>query len=301
MTEKTNQVLNFCCDGSFPKISIVTPCFNSDKYLEETILSVLGQNYPNLEYIIIDGGSTDKTVEIIKKYQAKLSFWISEKDSGMYDAIQKGFNKSTGEIMAYINSDDIYHKKSFYIVSEIFSKNSEIKWLSGATTHIDEYGRGVNCAESRKFTRFDFLSGDFQWIQQESCFFRRELYDKAGGYIDVSLRFAGDFELWIRFFRYERLYVANTLIGAFRVRSSNQLSLDNMDKYLSEVDRVLKKEQVGNSDKLKLIRYKIITAVLNFFYKVIEKLLRKYRQIETGTPNMSNIRFNRSVQGFELE
>ena len=101
--------------NNYPKISIVTPNYNGVKYLEQTIVSVLNQNYPNLEYIIIDGGSTDGSVEIIKKYESKLSYWVSEPDMGLYHAIQKGFEKSTGEIMAWINSDDMYVKGSFSI------------------------------------------------------------------------------------------------------------------------------------------------------------------------------------------
>ncbi len=106
---------------TYPKISIVTPNLNQGKFLEETILSVLDQKYPNLEYIIIDGGSTDNSIDIIKKYEKNLFYWTSEKDNGMYEAIQKGFEKATGDIMAWINSDDLYHRNVFFVVAEIFS------------------------------------------------------------------------------------------------------------------------------------------------------------------------------------
>jgi glycosyltransferase involved in cell wall biosynthesis len=283
----------------YPKISIVTPCYNAEKYLEETILSVLEQNYPNLEYIIIDDGSTDYSVEIIRKYEARLAYWISEKDNGMYEAIQKGFEKSTGEIMAWINSDDLYHRKAFFVISELFSKNTEINWLVGASTHWDEYGRGTNIDRSQKFTRYDFLAGDFKWIQQESCFFRRTLWDKAGSYIDKTLNYAGDFELWLRFFRFEKLYVTNALIGGFRIRSSNQLSLEGMPKYLEEADAVLKKESLSKKEKIKIKRYKTMMLFFKIITNIVNKVINKYRKIELGI--MPNINFNRNTQEFEIK
>jgi glycosyltransferase involved in cell wall biosynthesis len=285
----------------WPTVSIITPCFNAGEYLEETILSVLEQNYPNLEYIIIDGGSTDNSIEIIKKYEHKLFYWVSEKDSGMYDAIEKGFKKSTGDIMAWINADDLYHKNSLYIVAEIFSKYVCVNWLVGASTHWDEYGRGINVDRSRKFTRYDFLSGDFKWIQQESCFFRRKLWEKAGGYINTALRYAGDFELWLRFFRFEQLYVTNALIGGFRMRSANQLSLEGMPKYLKEVKDVLKNEKISKKDKRIIRRYKTITCFFDLILKMTRKVLNKYKKIECGYIDTNDIYFDREKQQFKTK
>ncbi len=124
----------------FPKISIVTPVFNQVVYLEDCILSILDQKYPNLEYIIIDGGSTDGTVDIIKKYSPFLTYWVSEKDAGIYHALQKGFEKATGDIMGWLNSDDILHRKSLFSIADIFRKFNDIEWLQGFPTVIDELG-----------------------------------------------------------------------------------------------------------------------------------------------------------------
>jgi glycosyltransferase involved in cell wall biosynthesis len=167
--------------AAFPKISIVTPCYNSAEWLEDTIQSVLGQEYPNLEYVIMDGGSTDGSVDIIRKYEGRLAGWVSEKDDGLYDAVRKGFARTSGDIMAWLNADDMYHPGALASVAEIFSSFPEVRWLVGADTNFDEKGRTVNVRTSRRFSRYDFLAGDCKLLQQESCFWRRELWQVACG------------------------------------------------------------------------------------------------------------------------
>jgi glycosyltransferase involved in cell wall biosynthesis len=125
-------------DSSYPKISIVTPSYNQAQFLERTILSVLNQNYPNLEYIIVDGGSTDGSVEIIKKYEKYLAYWISKKDNGQADAINKGFQKSSGEILAWLNADDLYLPGTLLKVKKIFQKYRENNFIYGHSLLIDK-------------------------------------------------------------------------------------------------------------------------------------------------------------------
>jgi glycosyltransferase involved in cell wall biosynthesis len=221
---------------TYPKISIITPSYNQGQYIEETILSVIGQNYPNLEYIIIDGGSTDNSVEIIKKYEKYLTYWVSEKDSGMYEAIQKGFDKSTGEIMAWINSDDMYHRKAFFAVAKVFSDLPEIEWIQGLPTVFNEEGLITEVASYRRWSKYNIYRQEFyKWIQQESTFWRRSLWEKAGSRMDTSFKYASDFELWTRFMGYSKLYALSTILGGFRVRESNQISKDYSREYLEEM------------------------------------------------------------------
>lgn len=127
--------------------------------------SSINQGYPNLEYIIIDGGSTDGSLEIIKKYSNQLSYWISEPDGGMYEAIQKGFDKSTGEIMAWINSDDMYHPGALFVISDIFQSFPEVNWLLGAMTSYDEKGRTIGLERSKSFSKYDFYIGNFNYFR----------------------------------------------------------------------------------------------------------------------------------------
>lgn len=271
------------------KISIVTPNYNGAKYLEDTILSVLGQNYPDLEYIIVDGGSTDGSVEIIKKYERQLSWWVSEPDNGLYDAIQKGFDHSSGEIMAWINSDDMYHKNALDCVADIFTNIPEVNWLLGATTYYDEKGRTVECNRSRSFDKFDFYNHDFKWIQQESVFWRRKLWNKVDSHINVNFKYAGDFDLWLRFFSNERLFLTHALIGGFRVRNSNQLSLDHMEEYLEEVHLSVSNIKLNEDERKILINYKRLLKTIPLLkwmkYLDADLIIKRYRSKYFSKPS----------------
>lgn len=229
-------------DKMYPKISIVTPNFNGEKYLEETILSVLDQKYPNLEYIIIDGGSSDRSIDIIKKYEKELSYWISEPDKGMYFAIQKGFEKSTGEIMAWLNSDDMYHRNSLFSVAEIFMSFKYVKWLTGHNTNFDENGRVVSGRPSYRHNKYNMFLCPNEHIQQESTFWRRSLWVQVGEKLALQYKYAGDFNLWMKFFRYEELYITEALLGGFRYRT-DQITQLYTRQYNDECKQVLEKEK----------------------------------------------------------
>ena len=266
---------------NYPKLSIITPSFNQARYLEKTILSVINQKYPNLEYIIIDGGSTDGSLEIIKKYEKQLSYWISESDKGQYHAIQKGFNRSTGEIMGWINSDDAYHSNAFFSVAEIFQSFNDVKWFTGTISFLDETDRIVRAYNARKWSKFNFYNGDYGWVQQESTFWRRNLWEKAGKTLNLDLKYAADFELWMRFFRFEKLHSTDALLGGFRIRKENQKTLENLDSYMEELFLTIKIEQLNNSDLAKLKFIKLWENKLSklFLINRIPFLKKKYNTI----------------------
>jgi glycosyltransferase involved in cell wall biosynthesis len=229
---------------TFPRISIVTPNLNGAEFLEKTITSVTEQGYPNLEYIIIDGGSTDGSLEIIRKYESQITFWESEPDKGLYHAIQKGFDHTTGSILGWINSDDQLLYNSLYTIGEIFSLSPDIDWIQGYPTVMDELGRIVY-HRPPVFRPEHFLSRSFhdgRFIQQESTFWTRNLWNLAGGYISPDYQYAGDFELWMRFFRHAPLHVTTAMLGTFRTRSQGQISRSNYHDYLSECDTVIDKQ-----------------------------------------------------------
>jgi glycosyltransferase involved in cell wall biosynthesis len=253
-------------NNNSPKISIVTPVFNQVNFIEDTIRSVIEQDYSNLEYIVIDGGSTDGTLDIIKKYDSAISFWLSEKDSGMYNALNKGFKRSTGEIMCWINSDDILLPGALFNMARLFNDLPKVNWIQGINSFIDLEGKVIDVTIAKKFSFISFLMGNYKWIQQESTFWRRSLWESAGGYVDDNLKFAGDFELWFRFFQHDKLYNSTLSIGAWRKREG-QLSQSYLEDYLTEIDTVFKDYKTTKEEDEKLKKIKRLDLIINIMLK----------------------------------
>ena len=188
-------------DSSWPRITIVTPSFNQGSYLEQTVLSVLNQEYPNFEYIIMDGGSTDDSVKIIRRYEQYLSYWDSNPDGGQSAAVAAGFRRATGEILAWINSDDVYLPGVLRRVGQFFRSDNRLDVCYGNMHVLDKEGKTV--AERRvvnyssNLLRLGFRYGGLG-IYQPASFWRRNLYEKVGG-LNPSLFFCMDNDLFIRF------------------------------------------------------------------------------------------------------
>jgi len=228
--------------SSSPRISLVTPCLNQASSLEATLRSVLEQEYPNLEYIVIDGGSTDGSRELIERYASRLTYWVSDLDRGPAHALNKGFARSTGEILGWLGADDLLLPGSLSLVGDLFAQFPEVEWLTSRATSLDPEGRIVDCVLQQPWTRTWFLESTDQFIQQESTFWRRSLWVQAGAEVEERL-VAYDFELWARFFRFARLHRTRGAIGAFRHRP-DQISQRQRERYLSDVRTVVERERV---------------------------------------------------------
>jgi glycosyltransferase involved in cell wall biosynthesis len=225
----------------WPKITLVTAVYNGEEYLEETIRSIVNQGYPNLEYIVVDDGSTDGTVEIIRKYERAMSCWFSQSNQGLYAALNAGFARSTGEIMGWLNSSDLLQVNGLFTVGSIFRERRDVEWITGRITKISATGMTIDVLPVRRWSRGRFLAGANKHIQQESTFWRRSLWERAGGKLSTEYRAEGDFELWVRFFRHARLYSVNALIGGYRLHD-DALSSSNMERYNRNCDEIAARE-----------------------------------------------------------
>jgi glycosyltransferase involved in cell wall biosynthesis len=228
-------------EPEWPRITLVTSVYNGEHYLEETILSVLQQRYPNLEYIIVDGGSTDHTAEIIKRYEEHLASWFSTSNEGLYASLNMGFARSSGEIMGWLNASDKLHTNGLFAVGSVFAAFPDVQWITGRPTVFNDQGMTVKVQDLPHWSRPRFLAGANKHIQQESTFWRRGLWQRSGGCLSTSCRAAGDFELWVRFFRYARLYSVDALIAGWRFHP-NSLSHANLDQYNQRCDTIVAQE-----------------------------------------------------------
>lgn len=206
--------------NTLPLISIITPSFNQARYLEETIISVLSQNYPNLEYIIIDGGSTDGSVEIIKKYESHLKYWVSEKDKGQSHAINKGFNKANGDILAWINSDDYYLPDAFNTIATASIKFPNSLWFYAGTYWLSNnnqsYVGGIEDPEIASWYLKCLVS-------QPGVFWRRKIWDQVGSLVDENMHFSFDYDLWLKFAAFQPIpQLITEPIAVFRLHEESK-------------------------------------------------------------------------------
>jgi GT2 family glycosyltransferase len=222
---------------STPRISIVTPSFNQGEFIERTIRSVLDQAYPNLEYHVQDGASGDGTRAILERYSGRLAGWDSSPDSGQTEAINRGFARTTGEIMAWLNSDDVLLPGALAYVADFFNRHPDVDVVYGHRALLDEkdrqIGRWILPAHS------DAVLSWADYVPQETLFWRRRIWDKAGGRVDESFRFAMDWDLLVRFrdagARFERL---PRFLGGFRIHPQQKTSASMSEIGFTEMNRI---------------------------------------------------------------
>jgi glycosyltransferase involved in cell wall biosynthesis len=223
----------------YPRVSVITPSFNQGRFLERTILSVLNQNYPNLEYLIIDGGSSDNSVEVIKKYENHLTYWVSESDTGQSHAFNKGLKVATGDIIGWLNSDDIYYPNSILCCVDYFKNDYEIDVLFGDYDYIDE-----NDILLHQKKEIPYIFNIALWTKRcnhanLAGFFRKKCFDDCGG-LREDLQYGMDYELYLRLaltgYKFGHIHLP---LGGYRMHalSKSVLALRNQIEDLIKVNK----------------------------------------------------------------
>jgi glycosyltransferase involved in cell wall biosynthesis len=230
---------------NWPKISIVTPSYNQGKFIEETIRSVLLQGYPNLEYIVVDGGSTDETVDILEKYDPWIDDWVSEPDDGQTHAINKGLHRATGDVHGWINSDDFFVRGALWRIAKGFA-SSECDVLSGGRLLVDAESNVTGWSIK---PAFDPWKGG-NTFPQDSTLWRSHVYEEVG-YLDESYDFAMDFDFFLRLYTHFKIQDTNDLIGAFRCYSESKTHQQYQELGLEETRRAWENHLDAPSENLR--------------------------------------------------
>lgn len=227
------------------KVSVVLPCFNMVDYIEETLQSIVNQKGRSIHYeielVVVDGGSTDGTLDIINRYTQHVNHILVGKDRGQYDAINLGFTYCTGDVFCWINADDVLHLSAFKTVVSILSNNPQVEWITGIRSHINEsselirYGnRSITSNSSSLIRNGLFHSKSLGYLMQEGMFWTKSLWTRSGG-LNIEYKYAADYDLWIRFSSLADLYEVSVPLASFRIRK-NQRSAS--EKYIEEVIKV---------------------------------------------------------------
>jgi glycosyltransferase involved in cell wall biosynthesis len=258
----------------FPLVSIVTPSFNQARFLEATIQSVLGQDYPNLEYLIVDGGSTDGSVDLIRKYASRLAWWVSEADQGQTEAINKGFARARGQILAWLNSDDTYQPGAISSAVTYLQGHPEVGLVYGDANFIDEQGRRIGQFAARQ-TDYRRLRRGYVHIPQQASFFRADLWRQVGP-LDPTFYFAMDYDLWVRIAEQATIrYVPQTWAN-FRLHSSGKTIADD-DRCWPEMVRIHYRDG-GNWFSVMAAKYLIRKLLAPLLNRRRQRQMQRYDQ-----------------------
>jgi glycosyltransferase involved in cell wall biosynthesis len=271
-----------------PKISIITPSMNQGTFIERTIRSILEQNYPGLEYIVMDGGSTDETLDILRQYENNLK-WSSEKDAGQADAINKGIRLATGDIIAYLNSDDVLEPGALLRVAEYFAAHPEAMWLTGKCRIIDEHDREIR----GMITAYkNFLLRHYSYgmllvtnpISQPATFWRREIMQEFGLF-DVNEHLVMDYEYWLRIGRRYSPGILDEYLARFRVHGRAKTVSTNFSNFKQELAVAKKYSRSKAVRTLHYANYALIVtayvsmAMLSRVVRTLSSLKRKQKYV----------------------
>jgi glycosyltransferase involved in cell wall biosynthesis len=259
---------------TLPRMTIVTPSYNQGEFIEQTIESVLSQGYPDLEYMVMDGGSDDGTLDVLRRYDGRLS-WISEPDRGQSHAINKGLQRATGDVVAFLNSDDLYEPGALLQVGQFFAGHPEAAWLTGRCRIIDQNGREIRkwmtfiknfWLHLQSYTVLQVLN----YVSQPATFWRREVMEKVG-FFDESLGYALDYDYSLRVGRLYRLWVLDSYLASFRIHPASKAGASANAQF--DVDLEIARTHVASPILIGL--HRLSNAIVVLLYKSVMALGRR--------------------------
>jgi glycosyltransferase involved in cell wall biosynthesis len=259
---------------NLPKISVITPSYNQAHYINQTIQSVLSQKYPNLEYIVMDGGSTDGTLKILKKYKKKIKIY-SQKDNGQSDAINKGLKLATGDIFCFINSDDSFLNDSLWKIGYFFRENRQAFWVSGKCKTVNKKNKEVRKIITiyknilLKYFRNIYVLLLVNFISQPATFWRKEITDKIGNF-DEKLHYSMDYDYWLRIYKKYDLYYFDDYLASYRVHETSKAVSSPENQFIAEYNISKKYNKLKIINLIHLFNIKLSILMYRLFLIKIE-------------------------------
>src|SRR6202049_4371059 len=227
---------------SLPRITIVTPAISGDELLEATIRSVVHQDYPDLEYIVIEDGTSGDRRRVLEKYEAHLCWQNCPPGTELCAALNLAFSKSSGEILGWLEPGELLHTNGLGVIGGVFAALPDVEWITGRPFNFSPSGMPTVLKHLERWSRIRFLAGGNKYIHRETTFWRRSLWERAGGALATEYGVAGEFELFMRFFRHARLYSVEALIGGYRTHPGNHSASGSHRAYNQICDEIADRE-----------------------------------------------------------
>jgi glycosyltransferase involved in cell wall biosynthesis len=248
--------------ATLPRITIVTPALSGDEYLDSTLRSVVYQDYPNLEFIVIEDGASAERRSILDRYKSHFSWQTCPPGTELCAALNLAFAKSSGEILGWLEPGDMFHTNALAVIGSIFAALPDVEWITGRPFNFTPSGMPTGLKHLERWSRVRFLAGGNKYIHRETTFWRRSLWERAGGALATEYGVAGEFELFLRFFRYARLYSVEALIGGYRTHPGNHSASGSHRKHNQICDEIADRELVSLSGAYAAKLFRRLTRVV---------------------------------------
>ena len=252
----------------YPCITIVIPALNADDYLEATLRSVVYQDYPNLELLVIEDGASCERRRILKKYESNFSWQVCLPGTELCTALNMAFAKASGEIFGWLEPGDMFHVNALAVIGGVFAALPDVEWITGRPFNFSPSGMPIGIKHLERWSRIRFLAGGNKYIHRETTFWRRSLWERAGGALATKYGAAGEFELFVRLFRHARLYSVESLIGGYRNHPGNHSADGSHRRYNQICDEIADRELAGVSGAYPAKLFRRLTQIVAHIPKV---------------------------------